>query len=1673
LVAAGAIALCAARPIRAEAAAPAAGPFLQAIDMPAGAAADDEGAEEPSRQAAEGRSVFTPPDRATLRLLGKARQLIDQGRYAEAVRCLGAILENSQDYFFHPESPEEACRSLKSEARRLLGVMSHRGRQLYELQYGARASQMLSEAVAAGDANGLAEVSRRYFHTQAGYEATFVLGLHHLDHGRPLAAALAFARLREAPGEADRFEPALSLASAVCWIRAGKPDRAKRSLSALRERLLEALPQGREGSKEREPGGLVAVAGEEVPLFTPDRDVLEWLTDLVGPPATPELEQPSRWAMFRGDRARNASTAGDGPLLSRRWRVRTSTHPYLEALIEQIRDGDHDWDRWAPPALQPIVVDGVVLMRTAYNLLAVDFATGKRLWQAPLDDPFQTLLDPPLNVSRRRVPQMEYALRLRMWADATYGSISSDGRRVFAIEDLGLEIGPRRLRAAFIAGRRSTDSAGPKPYNRLAAYDIRAEGKLKWHIGGSPDEYGLPEAGTFFLGPPLPLQGRLYVIAERMGEICLIALDAESGDVLWSQQLAGADRLLLKNPLRRIAGVSPSYADGVLVCPTSNRSIVAVEVATRALLWGYTYPQSDARSRRPGGFFGAQSVVDPDPADRWIDSSVILAEGRVLATPVDSDCLHCLDLFDGELLWKEPRQDDLYVACVYQGKVVLVGERGVRALDLYDGMPSGPAETRDKPPGREPSPAGHTSRGDAEQRPDAKLSEMIDDLVRSGRPDDFQRPAPAWNGRTVEFPIGSRPTGFGFLSVSRGAPEGRSAAASLGEGPRRALYHVPLSTAEVMAIDVETGEAADVFRSRQGSVPGNLVVCRGRVLSQDATGLEAFDQLGALRKEVNQRLATASDDAEALSLRGEILWAEGKLEEAMESLRRSFELQPAPGTRELLREAVFDGLRKDFSKYRDLVSADGVPATSDQDGRDRLAARGGNRLRLEQLIDEPAQQATYIRLMAVGLAGAGEFRPALEHYLKLIELDRDHRDMEPVDPSLAVRRDRWIQAQLAALRDSVPDDVRAEIDRVAVARLERALGQEGPEPIRRFLQYFGRHPVAAEARRHLVRRLRASGDLLAAELLLKRQARSPDAPLRGAALAELAEILRGSGRRHDAALCYQRLERELAGVACVDGKTGREVVESLPADDPIRNELAPGWPWPTGRVLVAKSTPEAAPQPTYNQTPLVFEGDRSPFFSDMTVELHQAPLPMLVGRDGLGQQVWRLPLAEFSRQDDFLLNRSLMRVSVCGHLLVLSSGQRILAADTSGIGLRRPLWSRDLDQPSSDPSTRAGLQVQLANLAAGLPQIRASRYANGPMSLPRIVNEQLLCFKQLRSCLALDPCTGETLWIRRNVPGESELFGDDEFVFLVRPGETTATVLRALDGEVLAQREVPQHREKTVGRHLLVWRHADERRVLEMVDPWQNRPLWPPKEFAPDARLRSVEEEAVAVYEPAGRFVLIDLMDGRTVIDAELEPETSPAEILVLPSPNQYIVLLYDRGGSADPARRTFHMHGVTSEQIRRGQVYAFDREGNRLWPSPVTVEDQWLPLSQPRRLPVLTFACTVQERRPNARAQSKISVLCIDKRNGREIFRDQFDGATNSFDLVGDADKNTVELRLQRTTVTMTFTNEPLEPESPSGDAPNDRPSDAQEGKPGTVRSILKAIRSAFSGTGSGANER
>jgi len=1565
------------------------------LARPDGTAADDQ----PSPG-----NLFPVPDRQQLRRLAQAKVLIDQGRFSDAVRVLGTILETSEDYFFQPdkEAAPGVYRSLKQEVLRLLGSLPPEGRRVYELLYGAQARQLLEQALRSGQRELVAEVSRRFFHTQAGYEATLLLGLDYLDRGSPLAGALTLERLKHAPEAAKRFEPTLSLALAVCWQRARMPDKAGEVLSTL--------------IADRRP---IQLGGKPLPAWRDSAEAVEWLQRQMG-----SARWQSRgvagdgWLLFGGNPARNAAARGGMPLLSALWRVPVS--PNVSLVHEDPQPTDllvglsrMYAQRGMPlvPSAYPLVVHGrfdqplgggrtwhvedVVLMRTTHKLLAVDLASGKRIWEVPVAEHLAELAELLEQGSRKTLENSQVlllALGERLWYDTTYGTLSSDGRNVYAIEDLGLPFQTRTARMVIIGGRRVIKGDLRRPYNRLAAIDI-ATGKLRWALGGPADQFlQWPLAETYFLGPPLPLMGQLFVLAERSGEgtIELLALEADSqndpgaqGRLLWSQPLVRVDTGVLEDPFRARAGLSPSYADGVLVCPTASGAVVAVDLATRSLLWAYSYPRQAGPNIRAHviiGPFGPQVTRNTWPG-AWQDSAAVVAEGCVLLTPVDSDALHAVSLADGEPLWKPiPRDGDLYLACVYQGKAILVGTNRLRAFHLHE----------------------TDSEGNA---------------------------VPAWDGREIALPQGATPTGRGFLS-------GRH-------------YYLPLSTAEVAVVDVEAGKIVERIKSRRGTVPGNLICHRGKILSQTALGVELFYELEAARAEAERLLAADPDDPAGLRLMGEILLEQGRREEAIACLRRAVAAQSDPRARALLREALLEGLQAEFARYEPCAAE------------------------IESLLDDQTQHAEFLRLMAEGLRSTGRPLEAFHRYLALAELDEEQPEMVELGPQHAVRRDRWVRQRLGSLWEETQEAaLRSQIEQAAGQRLQVALQSGSLDSLRRFERYFGELPAGDAAREELVRRLAEAGRWLEAEMVLWPDFVSSDPSRAGRATLALAELMRRAGRPEDAAVCYLRLRDELAEVDCGQGKTGAEWFAALAADDPVGRFCQQAHTWPGGEVEVSEENVSSNSDPTFARFLVARAHSLGPFFQRARVELDQNRR-VLTARNELGQARWQLSLTEISQQTRFVLNRNFTRASGCGHLLVLLAGSRLVAVDTLGAGQSGPrlAWHQDIQQDAEQALAVVGGPVIMANGVVVLGAARSTT-TRPAMNVLGAVTSRTICFQRFTDLVGVDPLSGRVVWVRQNVPAACELFGDEHRLFVLPPDEEEALVLRPSDGTLLGRRRVPRFSNgqaqvaingaavvrparfaplsttclATLGSRLLLWRPEDDgARVLELYDVWGQKAVWPARRFDGGSVIDVAEDRWVGICEPDGHFVLVDAQSGSAVVDTRLRAGAARQALprleglSLMRCDEGFLVVTHHPRTQTDPPQQIIQpIAGMAVRPVNLGWVFAFDPQGQPLWPRPVQVNDQHLPLEQPPGLPVLVFASQVYNRQPaNPASRYQVSLLCLDKRTGRVVFEKQYANTSHTFEAIGNTEEHSVTLRLQRNRVKLTFTDRPItEPAEPEAES-------------------------------------
>ncbi len=793
------------------------------------------GAEDTSSEADDASieaRVALPTDRLKERQLDRAQRLIADERWSDAATLLDEMLAGDRDFFFRPQHGQATWRSVKTEASRLIGTVPAAGRAAYDLQFRARADRLLHEAIAAGDEAGVVEVARRWFHTPAGQRATLLAALAALDSDQPLAAAAWLERLTGAGGAA--FEPTLSVMRAVAWWSAGDRATAVRVLDEARVR----------------GGTSVRVGGRDVSLAFPPGGAAAWLEAIAGAGSPAAGRREAEWWMARGDAARNALVDASRPLLVPRYRVPLTRHPEEARLLEKRRRLSADRDTPLLPAGLPLAVDGTILVHSPLGLLAVDFASGKRVWLRGEEASSDTGAAAVPEDAEDGRPEGPTSLS-RVFTDATCGAVSSNGRFVY-----GVEVGTRD-RAAGVRGavvRRGGDVPGPEAGNALAAYDLAARGAAVWRLppSAAADEAA---ADAWYLGAPLVIGDQLFVLVEEKGEIRLDVRGAADGRLLWSQPLAELDEEQQADRpetlMRRFSGLSPAFAEGVLVCPTGAGTAIAVDLATRTLLWAYTYAAAggDDDAARPGGRgplgginrrgvivngvpLGGQAAVPGG----WRDAGAILAEGCVLLTPAESEALHCLDLRTGTLRWSVPRGDGLCVAGVVEGRAVVVGNRGVDSLSMKDGT--------------------------------------------SG----WRKPlalAPA----TV--------SGRGIVTARR-------------------LY-LPLDTPEVVEIDLADGSIAGRSPARGGVMPGNLLAYRGEVISQGVDSLDVFHQVVPLEGRIETAANGRPADPWALMWRGQLDLDRGRMADGLRAIAAARQAEPERISAELVADALLFGMRRDFA----------------------------------------------------------------------------------------------------------------------------------------------------------------------------------------------------------------------------------------------------------------------------------------------------------------------------------------------------------------------------------------------------------------------------------------------------------------------------------------------------------------------------------------------------------------------------------------------------------------------------------------------------------------------------------------------------------------------------------------------------------------------------------------
>jgi outer membrane protein assembly factor BamB/tetratricopeptide (TPR) repeat protein len=1476
------------------------------------------------------------PDRRAGQMLTAAAEYIAAQDYKTAVRLIQHLLD----------SPEEAVAPLKrkggealvgvrTEAERLLREMPAAGRDVYEAAVGPAAAELLKRGRALGDMEMLAAVVRRYLYTAAGPEALHELARAEFRGGHHLHAAFRYEQLLARRPTARWTTEDLYQAAVACR-KAG----LKATAAAVAEPLLERARDG----------------GVHVDGWLMDGKALRAAFEKLGPAVVDGA------SVFRVNAERTNQLPGGPAFLEARWRAPMLRSDVAGPTFQTIQKAEkilRGLKQPILPAFFPVtatverdhVRKPLLIYKNFWGVHAVDMRTGRLEWDSGSTWSLEKML---AGRDARKLQALNQWLNVYvegrqrpalLFENANFGTLSTDNQFVYVVEDFLVPPLPQNA-AAFnpgfpepLANTYSADINDAIHHNRLQAYNLLKSGKLEWEVGSVGERHELSD--SFFLGPPLPLDGRLYVLTEKQQMLRLVCLDPHGGGKVVSVHTLGkADQKYQDDVYnRRSQAVHLASGEGVLVVPTNAGTILGLRLVDGSLAWSFAYRDKAPADEQPmapwgPGVMRRGIVIGPDgrPIEppsmvprQWKTSAPAIRDGKVVFTAPDGRSLYCLRLADGTRVWANKRlDDDLYFAGIYAGKALVVGKKRCRAVNLDTGEV-------------------------------------------------------AWE-------------------LDTGLPSGQGVASGN-------IYFLPLRESgpdrqpEIAAIDVARGIIVAHTRSSTRDVPGNLLFFEGDVVSQSAKDVTAYPQLKVKIAWMDEKIAKNPNDPDGLAERGELRLNQGDVRGAIEDLRRALANKPADEVRGRVRLKLYQAMthfvRDDFDKaeeylkeYEDLVNQlDGVGPEARAEARQR-------RVQFLMLVGRGREgQAKLVEALQAYLDLAG-----LETGDTMVPLPGDRGLKVRIDVWARGRIEELLKKADAPQRKRLQEEIDKHKKR------EGADSKEGLRHLAALFgphSAEGRRIRLALARQLL----EDAPSQVEADLLLQQvRHQTADTAQAAEAVELLAQLARRRGLLADAGYYYRLLGRDFARTTLPGGKTGAEILQGE-ADDkrmlPYLEEHRPAWPQRM-RAVLEDGTP--ADQILYllrhAGEPLPLFGNL-----EVGVSARQlAGLVLRDRRTAEERWAPRdLPGASFQgfRNAANVANARRLPYFSVGHLVVLPVGPRVFGFDPVG---KRVLWEKDvLGQDDGLPANPAvQVDAQDGTLRLLYPDGTMQRLG-GPAVLDPAVFVVLTRAGLEGIDPATGRTLWQRTDVSPNTDffGDGSVVAlvendSDGTVRGTRILNTADGTVRNAPGFAAAY----AGRLRTAGRRLLV-SEATAALTLRFYDVVTGGDVWKHSFPAGSKALQAIDLSLAGAAAPDGTLTVVDLETGKSILDtclADAGWKDAEAIHLLADADLVYVAVRNPR----DPS--VARLGGVMADVLPatglfglevNGPVHAVDRAtGGRRWTA--TPANQCLLLDRLAELPVLILAArrSTLDVRDGTRMRIVVALEVLDKRTGKLRYRGDGDGS-------------------------------------------------------------------------------
>lgn len=603
-------------------------------------------------------------DRVWQRRLSNAADRLDKQDYLAAADLLQSCFSAPEDGFvIRPELTQPGARA---NAATLLRAAKPAAWEVYEQRFGNEAQQALELVERQGPPGAYHAVIRSFEHTAAGATALDRLASWHMGRGDFDSAVTCWELLFANPVHASRITAIQRLKLLFAAQRIGQSEIVQRESSRL-------------GNAKVSLGGKSLTASE-------------WMARLEKmPPGSAAWS--AEWRLFGGSTERTRVTTGSAPFLRPSVTVSmfdpgSRTTPTVDDR-SAVRDGRTQFEQDIDNAVSagtpagfagtPIIKGNLIIWRDAFGLRAMDRHSRQVAWEHRTATPLYSLLSLNSDRESRRGNQSTYS------RNSVLEQLTSDGQHVYLIdENFILDRGQTQ----FLFGGPEPNPRGepansPTPWNRILALQLQPgnnSDRVAWKVGGnSIDEPTAVLSGHYFLGPPLALGGLLYSVAEYQKLISLIALQPETGRVVWRQTLSFAPQPSRESPLpiekmRLSQACFVAGSRGILVCPLGSGILVGMNQVTGEIAWIQDYRTRMRRPSFPYTPFSHNAYEQTTEGD-FPNPPLIHGNRVYFLAPGDntSDQVYCLDLQTGKKIWQVESTELKYLGMVADDLLIGIG----------------------------------------------------------------------------------------------------------------------------------------------------------------------------------------------------------------------------------------------------------------------------------------------------------------------------------------------------------------------------------------------------------------------------------------------------------------------------------------------------------------------------------------------------------------------------------------------------------------------------------------------------------------------------------------------------------------------------------------------------------------------------------------------------------------------------------------------------------------------------------------------------------------------------------------------------------------------------------------------------------------------------------------